>query len=171
MAADTIGADISMIKIGGRPGISGVANFTVIGTGDMITVFACCNRAIMTSKTGAVDFCMVNSDNWRPAGISMTAFAIVTGVYMGRVFSCCNCPIMAVTAIFTNIGMAENGICPPRSFVTITAIFVAGYMVCGLTNGGTTVMTGIAVAYNGCVIYFGNLVPGSRGMAVFAKAG
>ena len=62
MTADTITGVICMNKCCGYPGFSFMAGITIVSTGNMVSMLAFRNTAVMAGETAAFNLGMVNTD-------------------------------------------------------------------------------------------------------------
>ena len=90
----------------------------------------------------------------------------MSGVFAGSV-----CAVVAGDTVSHDIGMIENGGRPGGGAVAVVTL-LAGYDKRGrFANRLKAIVTGVAAAVNGSVIYEGDGSPGGGGVAVGALCG
>lgn len=103
---------------------------TDVATGDMVGRLAGCNRAVVTTETGAQHVGMIDTHYRRPGRGEMAILAYSVGLDVRGVLAGCGTAVVTRRAVAGHRRMIEYGRYPGSSRMTIITGITAGNMIC-----------------------------------------
>lgn len=152
MAAETVAADIDMVKVGRQPAERAVAVIAGGAAGDMGWVLANRNVAIVARDTRADNLAVIDFHDGYKDVRRMTVLANIRRLNMRQTLARRVGAIVAAEAVTADVDMIKVGGNPANRAVTVIAGIATGNVRRIFSVGNPAVMTRHAIANNLCVI-------------------
>jgi len=171
MTAETVAANIDMVKVGRQPTKRAMAVVAGRTTGDMGWVLAGRNDPIVARATGPDNLAVIDRHDRHKDIRRMTIFADIRRLNVRQTLTGCIGTIVATDAVAADVDVIEVGGNPADRTVTVIAGIFAGDMRCVLATGDNAIMTRPAIAYDLCVIHRYDRDERSARMTILAHVG